>query len=108
MGKIRRMVATHAPTEDLAEGIIYWRILPTKCGSRSNNPRLRRPGNPCWLTRTLSSPRYHVEGSLLALNITKKTAARGSDSKLPLHPGLYIATIVVAIIVYFFSTLSHS
>ena len=93
LGKMRRMVVTHVPTEDLPEGVIYRRILPTNRGSRSNNPRLNRRGGPCWLTRTrsLSSPRsQNVEGSLLALNtcITKKTAALGGGSKLPLHPGL--------------------
>lgn len=58
LGKIRKMVVTHVPTEDLPEGIVYWIILPTNCGSRSNNPSLTGGGNPCWLTRVLS--RLHV------------------------------------------------
>ena len=59
LGKIGRIVVTHVPTEDLPQWTIYWRILPTNCGYRSNNPRLKRRGDPCWLTRTrsLSSPR---------------------------------------------------
>ena len=91
LGKIRGMVVTHVPTEHLPKGIIYWRILPTNSGSRSYIPRLKRRTDPCWLARahSFSSPRYHVEGSLLALNIRKKTAAPGSGSKLPLHLGLF-------------------
>ena len=75
MGKIRRMVVTHAPTEDLPNGIVYWRILPTNCGSRSNNPSLKRRGDPCWPTRTRSliSTLTHG-GPSLALNIRRKTA----------------------------------
>ena len=89
LGKIRRMVVTHVPTGDLPRGFIYWRILPTNCGSRSTNPRLRDEETLAGsLVLPLSSPRYRVEGSLLALNIRKKTAALGSGSKVPLYPGL--------------------
>ena len=60
----------------------YWR-------RRWDSISLKRQGDPCWLNRarSLSSPRYYVEGSLLALNMNKKTAVLGSGSKLPIHPG---------------------
>ena len=86
---IRRMVVTHVPTEDLPEGMIYWRILPTSCGSRSNNPSLlineTLAGS---LVLVLSSPRVSTTRgglSLVALNIGRKTAALGSWSELLLH-----------------------
>ena len=44
LGKIRRMVVTHAPTEDLPEGMIYRRILPASWGCLSN--QLEYPGQP--------------------------------------------------------------
>ena len=89
MGKIRRTVVTHVPTEDLPQGIIHWRIVPTNCGSRSNNPSLKRRIHPCWLTRALSLISTLPRGVLSPCPKCKKTAALGSGSKLPLHAGLF-------------------
>ena len=84
------MVVTHATMGDTAGVMSYVRAFPRSGRSPRNNPilleieaSLVRPPEPH--SHPLSSPRYNVEGSLLVLYTTKKTAALGGGSKVPHH-----------------------